>query len=113
MSREWKKKIIVDDHKGHSNKRGTVTFATSGKDSRTTQVFINTSHNKRLDAMGFSPVGEVVEGMDVVDKFYSGYGEGAPNGKGPAQRKIEKEGNAYLEDSFPKLTFITKVKFTN
>ena len=66
---------IKDDPVMTSNKRGTVTFATSGKDSRTTQIFVNLKDNAFLDKMGFSPVGEVIEGMDVVDTIYSGYGE--------------------------------------
>ena len=56
--------------------------------------------------MGFAPFGEVVKGMDVVDQFYNGYGEGAPQGKGPQQGRIHAEGNAYLNKEFPKLDYI-------
>jgi len=105
----WRKARIPDDPVTQANKRGTITFATSGKDSRTTQVFINFSDgNTRLDGMGFSPFGKVVEGMKVVDALYDGYGEGAPRGRGPDQERIQKEGNAYLEASFPKLDRIQK-----
>lgn len=81
---KWRS-AIKDDKVAASNKRGTVTFAKAGPGTRTTQIFINTTNNSFLDRDGFSPFGEVVEGMDVVDKFYSGYGEGAPKGKGPNQ----------------------------
>ena len=79
----WRSKNLRDDPVKVSNKRGTVVFATAGPNSRTTQIFINTGErNSFLDKSGFSPFGEVVSGMDVVDRFYSGYGEGAPQGKG-------------------------------
>jgi peptidyl-prolyl cis-trans isomerase A (cyclophilin A) len=85
-----------------------ITFATSGPNARTTQVFINFGDNGNLDRMGFAPFGRVVSGMDVVDKLYSGYGEGAPNGAGPDQGRIQLEGNAYLTKSFPKLDYVKK-----
>jgi peptidyl-prolyl cis-trans isomerase A (cyclophilin A) len=103
---KWRDRTIEDDPVVKSNTRGYVSFATSGPDSRTTQFFINYGDNARLDEMGFSPFGKVVEGMDVVDKFYSGYGEGAPRGRGPDQQRVNLEGNAYLEKSFPKLDYI-------
>lgn len=96
-----------------SNTRGTVTFATAGPGTRTTQIFINTGSNTFLDRQGFSPIGEVVEGMDVVDKFYSGYGEGAPQGKGPNQGLIQAKGNEYLTKSYPKLSYFSSAKFIN
>lgn len=85
-------------------------FATAGPNTRTTQIFINTRKdgNGFLDKQGFSPFGEVIEGMDVVDRFYAGYGEGAPSGKGPNQGIIQQKGNEYLESQFPKLTYISK-----
>ena len=79
----WRSKNLRDDPFKVSNKRGTVVFATAGPNSRTTQIFINTGdRNSFLDKSGFTPFGEVVSGMDVVDQFYKGYGEGAPQGKG-------------------------------
>ena len=84
-----------------------VTFAMTGQpNSRTTQLFINYKDNSFLDGQRFAPFGEVVEGMDVVDKLYKDYGEGAPNGNGPSQGRIAAEGNKYLADKFPRLDFI-------
>ena len=102
---------IPDDKVTQSNKRGTVTFATAGPNTRTTQIFINTGNNVFLDKQGFSPIGTVIEGMDVVDKMYSGYGEGAPSGRGPNQGYIQMKGNEYLESVFPKLSYFSKAKF--
>jgi len=108
----WRSKNLRDDPVKVSNKRGTVVFATAGPNSRTTQIFINTGErNSFLDKSGFSPFGEVVSGMDVVDRFYSGYGEGAPQGKGPNQGLIQNKGNAYLSAQYPKLSYITKASF--
>jgi cyclophilin family peptidyl-prolyl cis-trans isomerase len=105
----WKTATIQDDPVKQSNKRGFVTFAKSGApNSRSTQIFINFKDNSSLDKSGFAPFGEVTAGMDVVDKLYSGYGEGAPSGRGPEQGKIQAEGNAYLNKDFPKLDYIKK-----
>lgn len=107
----WKDKTIVDDPVIESNLRGYVSFATSGKDSRTTQMFINLVDNTNLDGMDFAPFARVTTGMeDVVDQLYSGYGEGAPSGKGPDQGRIQSEGNKYLKRQFPKMTFIESVR---
>ena len=105
VNKEWRTKKIDDDPVKESNKRGTVSFATSGKNSRTTQFFINFDDNGKLDGMGFSPFGKVRD-MKVVDQIFSGYGEGAPRGTGPSQARLQKEGNAYLEREFPKLDYI-------
>ena len=105
---QWRNAQIKDDPVKVSNQRSFVTFATSGPDSRTTQVFINFVNNDWLDGRGFAPFGKVVSGMDVVDKLYAEYGEGAPKGNGPDQARIQMEGNAYLQKSFPKLDYIKK-----
>ena len=107
----WKTKTLKDDPVIKSNNRGYISFATSGKDSRTTQMFINLVDNSNLDGMGFAPFGQVVgTGMeDVVDKIYSKYGEGAPSGKGPEQGRIQSEGNKYLKKQFPNLSYIKSV----
>ncbi len=107
VARQWESATIKDDPSGKkSNTRGTVTFATAGPDMRTTQIFINYGNNSRLDAMGFAPFGKVTEGMKVVDAIDGRYGEGAPEGKGPYQDRIQREGNAYLKAQFPKLDYI-------
>jgi peptidyl-prolyl cis-trans isomerase A (cyclophilin A) len=102
----WRVARIPDDPVTQSNRRGTVTFATSGPNSRTTQVFINFKDNAGLDGQGFAPFGRVVQGLPVVDSLYSGYGEGAPRGMGPDQGRAQSEGNAYLRGSFPRLDFV-------
>src|SRR6266550_3796757 len=97
---------IPDDPVAQSNKRGMVTFATAGPNTRSSQFFINYGDNTSLDLQGFSPFGRVVDGMKVVDAMYSGYGEGAPNGPGPRQDSIREKGNEYLRRAFPKLDYI-------
>lgn len=102
----WRNARITDDPVKSSNSRGAITFATSGPNSRTTQMFINLVDNARLDGMGFASFGKVVEGLEVVDKLNGEYGEGAPNGNGPFQGKVQTEGNAYLKKDFPNLDYI-------
>ena len=107
----WEPLSIPDDSVKQSNKRGTVTFAKMDQpNTRSTQLFINYADNANLDARGFSPIGEVIDGMAVVDSLYSGYGEGAPYGNGPDQGRIASQGNAYLTQNFPKLDFIRKAR---
>jgi peptidyl-prolyl cis-trans isomerase A (cyclophilin A) len=102
----WKDAQIKDDPVKGSNRRGTITFATAGPNTRTTQLFINFKDNTSLDGMGFAPFGTVVDGMEVVDSIYSGYGEGAPSGAGPSQQRAQQAGNAYFRSAFPKLDHI-------
>jgi peptidyl-prolyl cis-trans isomerase A (cyclophilin A) len=104
----WRQARIPDDQVKQSNKKYFITFATSGPNSRTTQVFINFKDNAFLDNQGFAPFGQVISGQNVVDQLYSGYGEGAPNGRGPDQMRAQTEGNAYLTKSFAELDFIKK-----
>lgn len=102
----WKDAVIADDAVTQTNAPGMVSFATRGPGTRTTQLFINYGSNGRLDGMGFSPFAKVVAGMEVVNALYSAYGEGAPGGNGPAQDRIQSEGNKYLTSEFSKLDFI-------
>jgi cyclophilin family peptidyl-prolyl cis-trans isomerase len=108
VSAPWRNAQIKDDPVKQSNKRGFITFATSGPNSRTTQVFINFGDNSRLDGMGFASFGQVSSGMNVVDQLYADYGEGAPSGRGPNQGRMQGEGNAYLTRDFPNLDFVRK-----
>lgn len=109
ISAAWREADIPDDPVTRSNERGMVTFATRGPNTRTTQLFINFGHNAFLDGQGFAPVGRIVEGMDVVDSLYSGYGEGAPRGRGPDQGRMQFQGNDYLRESFENLDYTTRV----
>jgi peptidyl-prolyl cis-trans isomerase A (cyclophilin A) len=108
VSAPWRTATIKDDSVKQSNKRGYITFATSGPDSRTSQVFINFADNSALDRQGFAPFGQVTSGMAVVDALFSGYGEGAPSGRGPDQGRIQREGNTYLKKDFSNLDFVKK-----
>ena len=102
IQQKWREASIKDDEVTQSNKRGFITFATSGPDSRTSQVFINFKDNSRLDDLGFAPFGKVVEGMDVVDKINPDYRER------PNQGSIQSRGNEYLKASFPELDYVKK-----
>lgn len=103
----WKHSTIPDDPVKRSNTHGMVSFAMTGEDTRTTQIYINTADNTRLDSGGFAPIGEVVEGMEVVDRLYGLYGENAGGGlRGGRQGPLEAGGSAYIDQNFPLLDFI-------
>jgi len=106
ISRAWEKATLTDDARRQSNVRGTLSFATAGPNTRTTQVFINVQDNTSLDEMGFAPFARIVSGMDVVGKLYSDYGDAPPDGHGPDQNLIQRLGKAYLEKDFPLLDTI-------
>jgi peptidyl-prolyl cis-trans isomerase A (cyclophilin A) len=105
LATKWLKSNIQDDPVKESNGRGYVTFAKSGApNSRSSQIFINLQDNARLDAMGFSPFGRIVEGQEIVDALYGGYGESVTS----LQGEIASKGNAFLEQKFPLLDAIKK-----
>ena len=100
----WRSANLRDDPVKQSNKRGYITFATAGPNTRTTQLFINFKDNGFLDSQGFAPFGEVVEGMDVVDKINSQYGET------PDQGAIQSQGDAYISKNFPNIDKIKSAR---
>jgi peptidyl-prolyl cis-trans isomerase A (cyclophilin A) len=112
VSKAWQdeKLRLQDEAVKQSNTRGFVTFAKSGPNTRTTQIYVNMADNSRLDATGFSPFGRVTEGMEVFEKLYAEYGDVAPRGKGPEQQKIRELGDAYLAKDFPLLDRILKAR---
>jgi peptidyl-prolyl cis-trans isomerase A (cyclophilin A) len=107
VAKAWLGARIKDDetHK-HSNTKGMVSFFQANR--RSTQTFINLADNSATLDIQIAPFGEVVAGMDVVEKLYAGYGEARPNGNGPEMNPFYEEGNAYLEREFPKLDYIRK-----
>lgn len=113
----WREFFILDDKPDaanrQSNKRGTLAFAQSGPNTRATEIFINLKDNAMLDEERFLPFAKVVEGMDVVDRLYSGYGELRPTGRYIEPGRVEEGGNSYLVPRFPALDYITKTEILN
>jgi cyclophilin family peptidyl-prolyl cis-trans isomerase len=107
----WRDELFPDDPVRASNVRGTFAYAMPGVDGRTTQIYINTGDQSRQDADGFAPLGRVVEGMEVVDSLYSGYGEDSGSGmRNRRQGKLFEEGNAYLDKNFPMLDKLIRAR---
>ena len=124
VNKEWllpKEKRLLDEPRTTTNARGTLSFASGGKNTRTTQIYVNLGDNgglpNMLDAQGFVPFARVTRGMDLVDKAYSGYGlvESLTGGLGGSvnQGKAIYYGNAYLDEAYPKLTRISAIKRAN
>jgi peptidyl-prolyl cis-trans isomerase A (cyclophilin A) len=107
----WREFFIVDDPPQQKNLRGTLAFAQSGVNTRATEIFINLADNTMLDEQHFVPFAKVVEGMDVVDRLYGGYGEMRPQGKEIDPGRVEEEANEYLVPRFPKLDYIKTARF--
>jgi peptidyl-prolyl cis-trans isomerase A (cyclophilin A) len=107
VAKAWLGARIPDDPTSvHSNVKGAVAFFEP--DKRTTLTFVNLADNSTMLDFQITPFGEVVSGMDVVEKLYAGYGDSPPNGNGPDLNRFYKEGNAYLAREFPKLDYIRK-----
>ena len=107
----WKGRTMPDEPRRVSNRRGTLAYAFTTAHTRSTQIFINLADNTALDAEGFAPFGEIVEGIDVIDRLYAGYDERAGGGmRGGRQGRIEAEGNVHLERDFPLLDHIIRAR---
>jgi peptidyl-prolyl cis-trans isomerase A (cyclophilin A) len=103
----WASGMLPDDPVKQHNGKGTVTYAKPGPNARTTQLFINLADNRKsLDRQGFAPIGQVVDGMAVVESLYGAYGDMPPSGQGPDPNKIQQQGNDYLDSHFPRLDYI-------
>jgi peptidyl-prolyl cis-trans isomerase A (cyclophilin A) len=103
-SAQWQDRSIPDDPVTQSNFRGFLTYAMRGPNTRTTQLFLSLANNAALDRQGFAPFGRVIDGMEVVDQLYAGYGEA------PQQPLIQTQGNEYLKSQFPQLDYIKSTK---
>jgi cyclophilin family peptidyl-prolyl cis-trans isomerase len=111
ISQKWRDRTIPDDPVRESNRRGFVAFAFTTPGTRSSQVYINLVDNTNQDAQGFAPFGRVVQGMEVVDKIYTGYGETSGGGmRAGKQAKLFEEGNAYLDREFPKLDRLLRAR---
>jgi homoserine O-acetyltransferase len=110
----WKNQYLLDDPPRSMNARGTFAFAMKGQpNTRNTQIYINLADNSRNNAEPFTILGTVIEGMDVVDSFYSGYGETSGAGmRQGRQGPLESGGNAYMDREFPLLDRILRVTVT-
>jgi homoserine O-acetyltransferase len=111
ITRVWKDRAMPDDSVRASNVRGTIAYAMTGPNTRTTQLFISLVDNSRLDAQGFAPLGRVVSGMAAVDRLYGGYGESAGGGmRAGKQDRMLTEGNRHLDQDFPKLDRLVRAR---
>lgn len=111
IAQVWRNQSFPDDPVRASNIRGTFAFAMTGPDTRTTQIYINTGDQSRLDSQGFAPFGKVIEGMDVVDKLYSEYGERSGGGmRAGKQGRLFEEGTAYLDRDWPNLDKLVRAR---
>jgi peptidyl-prolyl cis-trans isomerase A (cyclophilin A) len=108
MAQLWRELRFPDEPVKQSNRKGWLSFAQLGPNTRNVQVFINLKDNRDLDKQGFPPFARIVEGMDVAERLYMSYGELQPKGGGPDGVKAELQGNAYLESQYPRLDYIVK-----
>ena len=107
---QWREFVLVDDPPKEKNLRGTLAYAQSGQNTRATEMFINLVDNPKLDEENFVPFARVVEGMDVVDRLYAGYGDYIPEGKYIDPGRVENGTNAYLVPRFPELDYIKRTE---
>ena len=106
ISKAWLRARITDDPQaGHKNMKGSIAFASPAMNRRSTELMINLADNPSFD-LQIRPIGEIVSGMNIVEKLYSGYGDWAPTGQGPDRNRYLAEGNPYLEKDFPMLDYV-------
>jgi peptidyl-prolyl cis-trans isomerase A (cyclophilin A) len=111
VAQAWRDRVMPDDSVRQSNRRGTIAYAMTGPGTRTTQLYVNLADNVQLDAQGFAPIGRVVQGMDVVDRLYAGYGESSGGGmRAGKQDSLFLQGNAWLDRAFPRLDHIIRAR---
>ena len=113
VAQQWRSRTIPDDVLKQHNTRGLMAFSNTAPDTRSTQVFINLGDNTAQNDKenGFAPFAQVVEGMDVVDKLYSGYGEHSGGGmRAGHQDAMFEGGNGYLDREFPKLDRLIRAR---
>jgi cyclophilin family peptidyl-prolyl cis-trans isomerase len=114
VAKVWEHQSFKDDPVKEKNKRGTIAFAMTGPDARTTQLYINLKDNPQQDEQGFAPIGKVISGLEVADSLYAGYAETSGGGmRGGKQGKLFEEGNGYLDREFPKLDKLLKAEILN
>src|SRR5262249_46811454 len=111
VHKTWRTLYILDDPRQQKNLRGTLSFAKNDPNTRATEIFINLADNPQLDEDYFVPFAKVTEGMGVVDRLYSGYGEMRPEGKFIDPGRVEESANDYLASYFPKLDYIKRTSF--
>jgi cyclophilin family peptidyl-prolyl cis-trans isomerase len=105
----WASRPFADEPVAQPNGEATVSFAKGGPNTRSTHLFVNLKDNSaRLDPLGFVPIGRVTSGMHVVRALFGEYGGGPP--QGPDQGRIAREGNRYLERSYPRLDSIIRAR---
>lgn len=111
IAKIWQHDVMPDDPVQKSNRRGFISYAMTGPNARTTQLYINVKDNLQQDEQGFAPIGLVTEGMEVLDSLYTEYGDTAGGGmRGGKQGRLFEEGNAYLDKEFPKLDRLLKAE---
>jgi cyclophilin family peptidyl-prolyl cis-trans isomerase len=116
VAKKWRHRTIQDDVLRESNTRGLVAFANTGPNTRTTEVFINLGDNSERNdrEAGFAPFGKVVEGMEVVERLYAGYGESSGGGmRAGKQDRMFEEGNAWLDREFPRLDKLVRARIVH
>ena len=99
-------KPIPDEPSAQSNTIGMVTYAKSGPNTRSVQLFINYANNgPSLDPQGFPPFAEIIEGMNKVNAINAQYRER------PNQGAMRQQGNEYVFTEFPRIDYIKTVTF--